>query len=130
MGKSRSATIVVAYLMHKFKIPPLEALNKLRKGRGVCEPNSGFWKQLDLYQSMGTPDDVESHPQYQRWLFQREVDISGLAGMAPETDKIRFEDEHAAGTDTRGFELRCRRCRCVTMFLQYLAWTYMPITES
>ncbi|KAI9717690.1 MAG: tyrosine protein phosphatase yvh1, partial [Chrysothrix sp. TS-e1954] len=120
MGRSRSATIVIAYMMHKLQVPPLIALQKLRESRGVCEPNSGFWKQLDLYQAMGTPDDVESNPQYQRWLFQREVDVSRRAGMAPEADKIRFEDEQSSQKGPKHTELRCRRCRRALATSQYL----------
>lgn len=39
MGKSRSATIVVAYLMRKYGKTPDDALSQLCEGRPVCEPN-------------------------------------------------------------------------------------------
>ena len=39
MGKSRSATIVVAYLMRKYGKTTDEALAQLCEGRPVCEPN-------------------------------------------------------------------------------------------
>lgn len=123
MGKSRSATIVCAYLMHRFRISPTEALEQLRRGRGVCDPNDGFWKQLELYYSMDMADDVEGNPIYQRWLYEGELRSSRRLGQAPEADKIRFEDEHAAavaGSHER--ELKCRRCRLVGRAVA-LAWT-------
>jgi dual specificity phosphatase 12 len=113
MGKSRSATVVIAYLMQEHSISPSEALSHLRRARSICEPNDGFMKQLELYGQMQTPEDVEQTPAYQRWVYQREIELSRACGQAPEADKIRFEDEHVTD-ESAGFELRCRKCRCVT----------------
>src|SRR5262245_805035 len=41
MGKSRSATLVVAYLMWKFQLGWKEALEWLCEGRPICDPNLG-----------------------------------------------------------------------------------------
>lgn len=111
MGKSRSATVVIAYTMQKLHISPAEALSQLRESRGVCEPNEGFMKQLELYHRMQTPTDIEGDPIYQRWMYQRELDLSRACGQAPEVDKIRFEDEHVEKEDDGGKEFRCRKCR-------------------
>lgn len=128
MGKSRSATIVIAYLMSQYHLTPQAALAQLREGRGVCDPNDGFMNQLGLYYTMSCPVDVESDPAYQRWLYKRELDAARQAGTAPEADKIRFEDEHMSeGTTAEAveagkaegvvkstaaeFELKCRKCR-------------------
>lgn len=110
MGKSRSATVVMAYLMREYNIDPSEALSHVRQARSICEPNDGFMKQLELYSEMHQPDNVEDTPAYQRWVYQREIELSRACGQAPEADKIRFEDEHVAD-QVSGFELRCRKCR-------------------
>ena len=112
MGKSRSATVVIAYLMQKHNISPSDALAHVRQARSIAEPNEGFWKQLELYSEMQTPDNVEETPAYQRWVYQRELELSRACAQAPEADKIRFEDEHAT-EQTSGFEMRCRKCRLV-----------------
>ena len=67
--------------------------------------------QLELYKDMGSPRDIEGHPKYQRWIYQREVDLALAAGMAP--DRIRFEDEEIQEKDRKmkEVELRCRKCR-------------------
>ncbi|KAF2789167.1 tyrosine protein phosphatase 3 [Melanomma pulvis-pyrius CBS 109.77] len=49
MGKSRSATMVVAYLMWKYGRTWEEALEQLCEGRPVCDPNIGF-KEQSVYQ--------------------------------------------------------------------------------
>jgi dual specificity phosphatase 12 len=72
MGKSRSATIIMAYLMHKYRISRDEALSQLREGRPVCGPNDGFMEQLETYHRMlQAPDAVEAESIYQRWLLGR-----------------------------------------------------------
>ncbi|EON62769.1 hypothetical protein W97_01994 [Coniosporium apollinis CBS 100218] len=60
---------------------------------------------------MQTPQNVEENPAYQRWVYQREVELSRACGQAPEAEKIRFEDEHADSQKQADFELRCRKCR-------------------
>jgi dual specificity phosphatase 12 len=110
MGKSRSATCVIAYLMQKHHISASEALSHVRQARSLCEPNAGFMQQLELYGEMTTPENVEETPAYQRWVYQREIELSRACGQAPEADKIRFEDEHRNDGDA-SFELRCRKCR-------------------
>ncbi|KAL1612393.1 tyrosine protein phosphatase yvh1 [Paraconiothyrium brasiliense] len=109
MGKSRSATCVIAYLMQKHHISVSEALSQVRQARSIVEPNEGFMKQLELYGQMQTPENVEDTPAYQRWVYQREIELSRAVGQAPEAEKIRFEDEHVTD-QAASFELRCRKC--------------------
>ena len=49
MGKSRSVTLVMAYMMKKYKISFYEALNFLKRKRNDASPNEGFIKQLKKY---------------------------------------------------------------------------------
>lgn len=119
MGKSRSATCAVAYLMHKYRITPAKALERIRTTRPMVEPNDGFMQQLEMYWRMDMADDVESEGIYQRWMYQREVQSSADCGIAPEAEKIRFEDEHvAAGEEGADVEYRCRKCRFVNTLVK------------
>jgi dual specificity phosphatase 12 len=139
MGKSRSVTAVIAYLLwkhpHRFgKASPTttaqdavaQALEWVRQTRPVAEPNDGFMCQLEMWWDMGCPADsddaVEKEPAYQRWLYRREVEDAARIGRAP--DWIRFEDEQAqeAGAAAKAgrednpgdrTELRCKKCRRV-----------------
>ena len=122
MGKSRSATLVVAYLLRSslarsretsamtretaegtdyipLPLTPDSALSLLRSTHPIAEPNDGFMDQLRLYHSMGCPaDDLESQPKYQRWLYERRVKESLSVNQAPEVADVRFEDEHSSVT--------------------------------
>ncbi|KAF2280603.1 dual specificity protein phosphatase 12 [Westerdykella ornata] len=119
MGKSRSATCVIAYMMHRYGSSAAEALTLLRQARSICEPNEGFMKQLELYEKMAMPLNVEQVPAYQRWRYQQEIELSRACGQAPEAEKIRFEDEYHTDGNA-AFELRCRKCRRPLATSQYI----------
>ncbi|KZL64611.1 dual specificity protein phosphatase [Colletotrichum tofieldiae] len=142
MGKSRSVTAVVAYLLWKYpsrfgrsststtaaqratkpddaaaaaeraSAAVAAAVKWVRNTREIAEPNPGFIQQLEMWWTMGCPDDVESHPVYQRWDFRREIDESLAAGQAP--SRLRFEDEETSKEEAaqfKGKEMRCKKCR-------------------
>ena len=50
MGISRSATIVIAYLMNKRKMTLFDAYRYVLERRPVIRPNSSFMKQLKDYE--------------------------------------------------------------------------------
>lgn len=83
MGKSRSATLVVAHLMHKYRLSRDDALAQLCEGRPVAGPNDGFMQQLAVYQHMldARDDRVEAQAIYHRWLSGR-PSMSGLLAQA------------------------------------------------
>lgn len=114
MGKSRSATIMTAYLIYKLSIPPPAALNLIKEIRPMVEPNPGFMEQLELYydnrgEAMANLDDV---PAYQRYLYRKEVAMSTQAGRAPKVSHYDEDTGKYAGSDnTSEKELRCKRCR-------------------
>lgn len=134
MGKSRSATCVLAYLLSvRPDLDPDSALALVREARPLVEPNFGFMQQLRLYHHMGCPPTAEAlakSPPYQRWLYQREVESARSVGQAPMVERIRFEDEHGDEAQEQeeqravqgvreevqigerlAVELRCKKCR-------------------
>lgn len=97
--------------MQKYRVTPQEALQQIRQSRPLCEPNEGFMSQLELYHEMQMPESLGGNTAYQKWLYQREVEMSRACGQAPEAEKIRFEDEHVGAKEAGGFDLKCRKCR-------------------
>lgn len=72
MGKSRSATVICAYLMWKFGVSPDEALSQLQEGRGVADPNPGFFEQLEVYEEMlKATNNAAAKRVYDDWLKTR-----------------------------------------------------------
>ena len=111
MGKSRSATVIIAFLMQKYHSTPEEALARLRECRPICEPNEGFMEQLRLYASMRCTATIDDHPFYQRWLYRCEVDRSIIGRKAPSA--LFFADalKPTEQAPSQKLELRCRKCR-------------------
>lgn len=48
-GVSRSATLVIAYIMKKYSMPLEQAKRLVEEKRPFINPNPGFIKQLELY---------------------------------------------------------------------------------
>lgn len=68
MGKSRSATLVVAYLMWKYNIDASTSLAQLVEGRPVCCPNPGFQEQLEVWEKMCRSETADEKKQiYEAW---------------------------------------------------------------
>ncbi|ETS78978.1 hypothetical protein PFICI_08831 [Pestalotiopsis fici W106-1] len=139
MGKSRSVTCVVAYLLYKYPhryggkqfVPSaasaaqrrqtayeavLSALSTVREARSLAEPNPGFMRQLELWWEMGCPvgsdDAVENHPIYQKWLYENKLKEARDARMAPDADWIRFEDEAEPADDSAEQKTSGKQMRC------------------
>lgn len=51
-GKSRSATLVIAYLMSTNSIDYETAFNRLKKIRPTIDPNTGFIEQLEIFERL------------------------------------------------------------------------------
>lgn len=123
MGRSRSTTILIAYMLSMgSSSTPSQALSRIRQSRPFVEPNSGFMDQLDLYSKMGCATDLDNEPAYQRWLYQRNVEASNACGVAPDAEDIHFGDLSLKETrnidgpstidaETPHLSYRCRRCR-------------------
>lgn len=141
MGKSRSATILIAYLLSvDSSLTPSDALSRIRGSRPFAEPNSGFMMQLDLYSKMHCPEDLDNQPAYQRWLYQRNIETSNACGVAPDTEDIHFSDLSLRGKGSNGEPLandeatptlsyRCRRCRTPLATSPYLI-SHKPRTSQ
>ena len=72
------------------------ALARLREARPQVEPNSGFIKQLRMYEAMDCPttqEQLESHKIYRRWMNSRNVMDALSSNRAPEMADITFRDE-------------------------------------
>ena len=49
-GVSRSATIVIAYIMAVTNLSFIDAMNSVKGAREIVEPNPGFQRQLEDFE--------------------------------------------------------------------------------
>ena len=73
-GVSRSASIVIAYLMKELKLDFNTAYKLVLAARPIVSPNEGFEKQLRFYGVLGctTVGDSEAHKELDKYLIQEE----------------------------------------------------------
>ncbi|XP_048738344.1 dual specificity protein phosphatase 12-like isoform X1 [Ostrea edulis] len=110
MGCSRSATIVIAYLMNKNKATYEESLELVKGRRPMVCPNEGFVSQLLLFEEMGCVID-RTHEKYRQYKLKQLA--TKLQGSTPEErSKLQldyFETAEEMKKDAVVF--KCRKCR-------------------
>lgn len=80
-GISRSATLVISYIMKSRCMSYPEALEIVLQKRKVVDPNEGFVKQLVLYHKMGYTIDI-SNIEYRHMVFDALVFEFRLVSLA------------------------------------------------
>ncbi|XP_054153561.1 dual specificity protein phosphatase 22-like [Oppia nitens] len=69
-GISRSATLVTAFLMKRYRLPYSEAIRVVRSKRPSVNPNAGFVTQLQLYERMNDFSLDANRPQFRQYLLK------------------------------------------------------------
>ncbi|XP_028037862.1 dual specificity protein phosphatase 1B-like [Bombyx mandarina] len=82
-GVSRSATLVIAYIMEKYKLTFEQAYVYVRQRRRFINPNPGFVKQLREYHRLGY--DVSSFQRFEAYMHvkarKHKYKIASLAAV-------------------------------------------------
>lgn len=105
-GRSRSATIVTAYLMKKYQLGFNEAYNRLKAVKQDVQVNSGFEEQLCLYETMQCEVDSSS-PLYKQYRLTK------ITEKYPELQHVPRElfAVDPAHSNSSEVSYRCRKCR-------------------
>ncbi|TPX35944.1 hypothetical protein SmJEL517_g01701 [Synchytrium microbalum] len=116
-GVSRSATIVLAYMMKKYDMAPTSALKVLRTRRRIVSPNDGFLNQLELWAEFGYTADLKDAG-FRRFMMEvtasvmtDNLDAWNMGEMVLAPDPAA-QSRHGA-LATRQRVLRCKMCRRV-----------------
>ncbi|XP_056149383.1 dual specificity protein phosphatase 12 isoform X2 [Lampris incognitus] len=105
-GRSRSATIVTAYLMKRHQLSFNDAYFKLQNTKPDVQVNNGFKEQLCLYEAMQCDVDTSS-PLYKQYRLTK------ITEKYPELQQIPREIFAADPAHSTSSEVsyRCRKCR-------------------
>lgn len=148
-GISRSASVVIAYMMKKYNLSYHEAFGKVKSQRSIVYPNPGFVSQLKLYRDMGYTVD-NSSMKYKVFRLSVAADKVRRVKILPNDyfDLIKI-DPGITQIQPEPNVYRCKKCRrilasesnlimhedkstkaqCIkTYFLEPLSW--MDITQS
>lgn len=108
VGMSRSATIVIAYFMKKYKIPFDEALSMVREKRHLVCPNSGFSSQLHLFEKM----QWEIDPENLQFRLLQLLKICRIFLKRRDNEIIRnYISCSRAYSDMENVDFKCKQCR-------------------
>ncbi|XP_030016173.1 dual specificity protein phosphatase 12 [Sphaeramia orbicularis] len=105
-GRSRSATVVTAFLMKRYQLGFTEAYDRLKRVKQDVQVNSGFEEQLCLYETMQCEVDTSS-PLYKQYRLTK------LTEKYPELQQVPRElfAVDPANTSSSEVSYRCRKCR-------------------
>ncbi|CAH1369393.1 dual specificity protein phosphatase MPK-4-like [Tenebrio molitor] len=146
-GVSRSATVIIAYIMKKYHLSYKEAFEKVKIKRSIVYPNQGFVSQLILYKEMGYKID-QNNMKYKIFRLNIAANQVRKVKILPQEfmDLIKF-DPGLTQTHPEPNVYRCKKCRRVlacesnlithkisneictkTYFIEPLAW--MNVTQN
>ncbi|XP_061696372.1 dual specificity protein phosphatase 12 isoform X2 [Syngnathoides biaculeatus] len=105
-GRSRSATVVTAFLMKRYKLGFAEAYHRLKSVKQDVEVNTGFEEQLCLYEALQCQVDT-SNPLYKQYRLTK------ITQKYPELPQVPREVFAADPAQYKSSEAsyRCRKCR-------------------
>ncbi|KAI9593770.1 dual specificity protein phosphatase 12 [Syncephalis fuscata] len=107
-GVSRSAAVVIAYIMKMEQMSYEQALVYVQATRSCILPNNGFRDQCKLFAEMNYTVDKD-HVIYRRFVNQ-----SGTENIQLVKDPLLADTSTTQSTNTteqKGLSIRCRKCR-------------------
>ncbi|XP_010420309.1 PREDICTED: dual specificity protein phosphatase 12-like [Camelina sativa] len=111
-GQSRSASMVIAYLMRMEKLSGKEALASLRQC-AQARPNPGFLKQLDLFERMNFKVD-RSSPIYKHFRLK---DLGYLYSTDKKFHRLKLRaDPETVSNESSGSTYHCKKCKRILLF--------------
>lgn len=112
-GQSRSVTVVLAYLMYKYKLSIKQAMHAVKRKVPGAQPNVGFVEQLNVFKEMGCTVDKSSKA-YRNFLIAYSLKLDPSGGLLRHQGVWQNTGKIAAGSQDGGeFNLRCKRCRTI-----------------
>lgn len=129
-GVSRSATIVIAYLMKKYSISYTRAFEKAKSKRRIIQPNNGFAQQCKLFHRMNFSIDTNCKG-YKIFRLKLAAEKIKSAKILPSNfnDLIK-PDPGVIQENPEPHVLKCRKCRRVVATHSNLIFHKVPREEN
>lgn len=110
-GVSRSASVIIAYIMKKYGITHHKAFEKVKAKRSIVHPNKGFVSQLILYRKMGYTID-QNDMDYKVYRLDLAADRVCKEKVLPQNfyDLIH-PDPDLEQIQCKSKVFRCKKCR-------------------
>ncbi|KAL9988494.1 hypothetical protein ACROYT_G002948 [Oculina patagonica] len=111
-GVSRSATVVLAYLMNSNQMSLDDAIGFLKSVYPKANPNFGFLEQLQLYEAMGNRVD-KTNPVYKQYRLQLLASQIQSQQFVTKDLLSSLIEELKDSSATSHKKYQCRKCRLV-----------------
>eukprot|EP01114_Cavostelium_apophysatum_P011070 TRINITY_DN25245_c0_g1_i1.p1 TRINITY_DN25245_c0_g1~~TRINITY_DN25245_c0_g1_i1.p1 ORF type:complete len:297 (-),score=34.59 TRINITY_DN25245_c0_g1_i1:2-841(-) len=113
-GISRSASVVIAFIMKLNKSQYEETMLLVKKKRGIVFPNEGFQRQLQLYYHMQC--NLEGETKFHKMYKTQHFGYLRLRGHHNQMEKMYAPNESAVDPSTLSVSdsksrLSCKKCR-------------------
>ncbi|CAG2164283.1 unnamed protein product [Oppiella nova] len=110
VGISRSATIVIAYLMRRYRKPYEEMRALVKSRRNLIHPNPGFIRQLQLFEAMDYTLDANNR-RFRHYLVKKYMNKSRYLDMNLSRffERLTVAEEVTKDYDL-GEQYVCRNC--------------------
>lgn len=134
-GVSRSATIVIAYIMKKHKLKFDKAFERVKLKRNLVSPNYGFIQQLRLFHRMGFRIDNQDE-KYKIYRLRLAADKIQKAKILPSNFSDLIKPDPAITQEIpEPIVFRCKRCRRIlanksNLLLHYVSKDEISNTEE
>lgn len=106
-GVSRSATLVIAYLMKKYSISVDVAMQRVKNKRFCACPNAGFLSQLKLYEAMKNTLD-EGNIDYKIFSLYH---LGKKLSSGDNFSAVHDYSSKLKGQNFEGEQYKCKQCR-------------------
>lgn len=98
-GISRSSTVVIAYMMNKYKLDFSTAYNFVKMKRSLVNPNFGFVSQLREYESiLNQPVQTPNKNILRNTYYEGQSNKSQSRSMSMNASVVRGNDRNSMGT--------------------------------
>ena len=114
-GKSRSATITTAYLMHKYKLGVEAALELVKSKRKCVNPNPGFMAQLRLWEAMrfSLENDFLRYKMYKLHIVSETIRKSKILSKEAVNSVVDPDPGLSRKYRNSAVVYKCKQCRRV-----------------
>ncbi|CAK7897683.1 tyrosine-protein phosphatase Yvh1p [[Candida] anglica] len=129
-GVSRSPTIIIAFLMYKYKLSLPQALHAVKRKSASVGPNEGFMEQLKLYQQLEFDVDM-SNKLYKQFVIDLSIKQDPSGSSLKDMNLFTASDPEALKSSSEvTTQYRCKRCRHVLATNLQIENHVQPTEES
>lgn len=110
-GVSRSPTVIIAYLIHKYNLTFDQAFHALKRKNEAVSPNDSFLEQLEIFNKMHTLKLDQTSKLYKQFLISITLKQDPSGSSLKDLNIFTNMESRKIATKDVSKSYRCKRCR-------------------